>query len=244
MPIDIPPILSTPQYEHLVLQALLEIAGPEANLTPIPSILSTAKFRHLVLNALQYIAINGGSGGGGGGGGGAAFYGQVSKITSGTINIATAGTYQSTGLTATLDSENEGIILGTTDLFAVKNVTGSPQLLKIYGSADIDAAGASKTLGVKLALNGTPIDNTECNAVTGTGSNFAKLVTNWMIELQPDDEVALYVTNKTSSGNVTLLRGRLVASTVGKGVPSLTAPNGDVWNVSVDDDGILTTTKV
>jgi hypothetical protein len=34
--------------------------------------------------------------------------------------------------------------------------------------------------------------------------------------LQPDDEVALYVTNKSASGNVTFLRGRLVASTVGK----------------------------
>lgn len=238
MPIDIPPILSTPQYEHLVLEALSEIAGSQASLDPIPSILSTAKFRHLVLNALHYIAENGEVGGGG-----TAFYGQVSKITSGTINIATAGTYQSTGLTATLDSENEGIILGTNDLFAVKNVTGSPQLLKIYGSADIDA-GNNKILGIKLALNGTPIDNTECNASTGQGTTFAKLVTNWMIELQPDDEVALYVTNKTTSGNVTFLRGRLVASTVGKGVPSLTAPNGDVWNVSVDDDGILTTTKV
>jgi hypothetical protein len=238
MPINIPPILSTSEYEHLVLEALSEIAGSQASLDPIPSILNTAKFRHLVLNALHYIAENGGVGGGG-----TAFYGQVSKITSGTINIATAGTYQSTGLTATLDSENEGIILGTNDLFAVKNVTGSPQLIKIYGSADIDAGGSSKTLGIKLALNGTPIDNTECNAVTGTGINFAKLVTNWMIELQPNDEVALYVTNKTNSGNVTFLRGRLVASTVGKGVPSLTAPNGDVWTVSIDNDGILTTTK-
>lgn len=148
-------------------------------------------------------------------GGGTAFYGQVSKITSGTVNIATAGTYQSTGLTATLDSQYRGIILGTNDLFAVKNVTAAPQLLKIYGSADIDA-GNNKVLGIKLALNGTPIDNTECNASTGQGTTFAKLITNWMIELQPNDEVALYVTNKTISGNVTLLRGRLVASTVGK----------------------------
>jgi hypothetical protein len=150
--------------------------------------------------------------------GGTAYYGQVSRITSGTINIATAGTYQSTGLTATLDAENVGVSLGTTDLFAVKNTSGSAQLLKIYGSADIDA-GNNRILGIKLALNGTPIDNTECNASTGQGTTFAKLVTNWMIELQPNDEVALYVTNKTTAGNVTLLRGRLVASTVGKQGP-------------------------
>jgi hypothetical protein len=150
--------------------------------------------------------------------GGTAYYGQVSRITSGTINIATAGTYQSTGLTATLDAENVGVSLGTTDLFAVKNTSGSAQLLKIYGSADIQS-GNNQTLGIKLALNGTPINNTECNAATGVATNFAKLVTNWMIELQPNDEVALYVTNKTTAGNVTLLRGRLVASTVGKQGP-------------------------
>jgi hypothetical protein len=241
MPLSsIPPNLSTAQYEHLVLEALQEIAGPGATLMSNPPILSTADFRHLVLYALQFIANNGGAGGVAGG---TAFYGQVSKITSGTVSIATAGVYQSTGLTATLDSQYRGVVLGTTDLFAVKNVTANPQLFKIYGSADIDG-GNNKVLGIKLALNGTPIDNTECNAATGQGTTFAKLVTNWMIELQPNDEIALYITNKTTSGDVTLLRGRLVASTVGKGVPSLTAPNGDVWAVSVDDDGIVTTTKV
>ena len=59
MPINIPPNLSTSQYEHLVLQALSEIAGPGANITSIPSILSTSDFRHLVLYALNYIAANG-----------------------------------------------------------------------------------------------------------------------------------------------------------------------------------------
>ena len=213
MPLSpIPSTLPTSTYEHLVLEALGEIAvGSTINYNP--PILDTALFRHLVLNALQYIANNPG-----GGGTGNAYYGQVSRITSGTINIATAGTYQSTGLTATLDSENFGISLGTTDTFAVKNTSGSAQLLKIYGSADIDA-GNNTVLGIKLALNGTPINNTECNSSTGQGTTFAKLVTNWMIELQPNDEVALFVTNKTTAGNVTLLRGRLVASTVGKQGP-------------------------
>jgi hypothetical protein len=160
-------------------------------------------------------ATAGSSGLTGADGDGTAYYGQVSKITSGTINIASAGVYQSTGLVGTLDSEAYGVALGTTDTFAVKNTTGSAQLFKIYGSADIDT-GNNKTLGIKLALNGTPINNTECNAPTGNGTSFAKLITNWMIELQPNDEVALYVTNKSNSGNVTLLRARLVASTVGK----------------------------
>jgi len=66
MPLSpIPPNLSTSQYEHLVLQALSQIAGPGANISPQPPILSTADYRHLVLYALQYIATNGSGGGGG-----------------------------------------------------------------------------------------------------------------------------------------------------------------------------------
>jgi len=42
--------------------------------------------------------------------------GQASKTTSGTIAIATADTYQSTGLTATFDSSTDyQMVLGTSD---------------------------------------------------------------------------------------------------------------------------------
>jgi hypothetical protein len=141
------------------------------------------------------------------------YYGQISKTTSSTINIGTAGVYQSTGLTGSLDVEAFGIGVGTTDKFAIKNVSGETILVKVYGSTDI-AAGNNTVLGIKLTLNGTPIDNTECQAPTGVGTTFAKLITNWMIRMTPNDEVALFVTNFTNSGNVTFQRGRLVASTV------------------------------
>jgi hypothetical protein len=132
-------------------------------------------------------------------------------------------------LVGTLDPENFGVSLGTTDTFAVKNTSGETVLFEIYGSADIDS-GNNKILGIKLALNGVPIDETECQSSTATSTNFAKLVTNWMVELAPNDEVALYVTNFNNSGNITFLRGRLVASTVGRqgnsGTTGATGPTG------------------
>lgn len=65
MPLSpIPPTLSTSAYEHLVLEALAEIAGPSSTVNINPPILSTADFRHLVLHALQYIATHGGGGNG------------------------------------------------------------------------------------------------------------------------------------------------------------------------------------
>lgn len=159
-------------------------------------------------------------------GDGVAYYGQV-FATPGSISIATAGAFQSTGLNSTLNVENYGVVKGTTDQFAIKNNTGVVQLFKVYGSADIEA-GNNKVLGIRLALNGVSIPETECQSATGNATSFAKLVTNWMIELQPNDEVALYVTNTTTAGPINLLRGRIVASTVGKQGATVVGTSGQV----------------
>jgi hypothetical protein len=142
-----------------------------------------------------------------------AIRGQVSKMTSGTITIAATGTYQSTGLTATLDATTAvGMTLGTTDLFAVKNTSAATRVLKIYSSMDASSAN-NETLGIRMAKNGTSIAETECRNLTGS-HNFAKLVTNWMITMAPNDEVALFVANHSSTHPISLQRGRVTASFV------------------------------
>ena len=139
--------------------------------------------------------------------------GQVSKMDAGTIDIVTQSVYVSTGLTGTLDATTaNGIELGTTDTFAVKNTSGSTKLMQIYGSIDAKtASGNNKILGVKLAKNGSAIDQTECRAFTGSGAEEAKLVTNWIISMAANDEVALFIANHTSNVDITLGRARLVA---------------------------------
>lgn len=102
--------------------------------------------------------------------------------------------------------------LGTTSLFAVKNTSGETRVLKIYASMDA-SAGSNQELGVKLAKNGTVIDESECRSNTRS-TNFAKLVTNWMVSLANNDEVALYAANHTGTTTITLLRGRITASSV------------------------------
>jgi len=137
--------------------------------------------------------------------------GQASKVTTGTISIGAQGVYQTTGLTATFDSSTAfGMTLGTTNTFAVKNTSGSTRLMQIYGSIDA-ADGNNQTLGVKLAKNGVAIDETECRAFTGSGSQEAKLVTNWIISMANNDEVALFIANITSGVDIELRRARLVA---------------------------------
>lgn len=142
---------------------------------------------------------------------GVAIRGQCSKMTDGTIDITTQGTYVTTGLTATLDSDTAyGMVLGTTDAFGLKNDSGSTKLFRVYGSIDA-TDGNNSTLGVKLAKNGTAIDNSECRAFTGSGAQEAKLVTSWMVELDDGDEVSLLIANHSNTTDITLKRGRVVA---------------------------------
>ena len=140
--------------------------------------------------------------------------GQVSKMTDGTIDIVTQGVYVSTGLTATLDADTAyGMVLGTTDAFGLKNDSGATKLFRIYASIDA-TDGNNSTLGLKLAKNGTAIDNSECRAFTGTGAEEAKLVTSWMVELDDGDEVSLLIANFKNTSDLVLKRGRIVASEV------------------------------
>lgn len=140
--------------------------------------------------------------------------GQASKMNAGTIDVVTQGVYISTGLTATLDASTaSGMVLGTTDAFGLKNTSGATKLFRFYGSIDA-ADGNNSTLGIKMAKNGVAIDATECRAFTGSGSQEAKLVTSWMIEMDDEDEVSLLIANHSGTTDIAFKRGRIVASEV------------------------------
>lgn len=147
---------------------------------------------------------------------GVAIRGQCSKMDDGTIDITTQGTYVSTGLTATLDTDtNYGMVLGTDDAFGLKNDSGATKLFRIYGSFDANTVTQNnKVLGIKLAKNGTAIDETECRAYTGGSNEEAKLVTSWMVELDDGDEVSLLIANHSNTTDIILKRGRIVAAEV------------------------------
>ena len=137
--------------------------------------------------------------------------GQASKMTSGTITIATAATYQSTGLTATFDSSTAyGMALGTTDLFGLKNTSGASRLCMVQASMDA-SAGNNHTLGISLAKNGAVISQSECRAFTGSNTQITKLTCFWMIQLAPNDEVALFVANHNDTTLISFQRGRISA---------------------------------
>ena len=137
--------------------------------------------------------------------------GQASKTTADTITIASAGVYQSTGLTAVYDtSTGYQTSLGTSDAFAIKNTSGATKLFQVQASMDA-YAGNNHTLGIKLAKNGVGIDQSECRAFSGATGQIAKLLCFWMVELDPNDEVAMYVSNTSDTTTIQFHRGRISA---------------------------------
>ena len=137
--------------------------------------------------------------------------GQASKMTSGTIAIATAGTYQSTGLTATFDATSDyQMVLGTSDAFGLKNDSGATKLFQVMASMDA-SAGNNHTLGISLAKNGAVISQSECRAFTGSNTQITKLFCFWMVELANGDEVSLFVANHSDTTSISFQRGRISA---------------------------------
>jgi hypothetical protein len=140
--------------------------------------------------------------------------GQASRSTTGTITNLTQGVYKVTGLSATFDSASAlGTTLGTTDLFGIKNTSGSAQLMQVFATIDA-TAGNNQVLGLKLAKNGTAIDQSECRAFAASSGNEAQLVTTWMINMAINDEVSIMVANHSANHDISLKRGRIVLSEV------------------------------
>jgi len=144
-------------------------------------------------------------------------YGQSSRITAGTVTPFTQSVYRNTGaVTANFDSSNSlGIAAGTANPFSLRNITNETRLLRFFASFDArTTSGNNKILGIKLAKNGTPINETECRAFTGNAEEGAKLVSSWMIKLAPNDEVALFLANHSGTEDIQIDRGRILASGV------------------------------
>lgn len=150
-------------------------------------------------------------------GDGTAYYGQMSNQSSQTVTIATAGTYVEMDITGTFDTANSyGLIAPSTASFGIKNDSGSTQLLHFIATADVGAAN-NEVAGLRLALNGTPLSETTCQAGTGVGgASFAKVMTQWMIEVDDGDEVSMWLTNVTAANPLTVYRAKIVAITPGR----------------------------
>lgn len=138
------------------------------------------------------------------------YYGQMSSQTIQTVSITTQGVYVPMNITGTFDTANsQGSTAPTTGTFGVKNTSGLALRFLVIATADVEI-GNNKQAGWRLAVNGVAITETTCTATTGT-SNFAKLMTQWIVNLPNNGEVTCLLANLTNTDNIQVDRSKIVA---------------------------------
>lgn len=139
------------------------------------------------------------------------FRGVAYRTTTGTIDFSgsPSGTFINSGLSGTLDSASPvGTSLSSAGSFGLKRTASGSAWAYVIATADMSPTNKTR-FGIKLALNGTPIDATECNA-TVSNNDVGKLHSMYLMELEQNDEVTVYFANYTDTSSADMERARMV----------------------------------
>lgn len=141
--------------------------------------------------------------------------GALSRQTSGTVVIAAANTYVPINLAGTLDTDvSFNMVLSESpNVTGLKNDTDQTRTMVIIATYD-GKGGNNEAIGLKLALNNVPIDETECTSFGGSTGQVAKTLTQWILKMAPGDEVTMWAANKDTSVDITIDRFKMIAHAI------------------------------
>ncbi len=140
--------------------------------------------------------------------------GMLWNQTGATVTIATAGVYVPLDLAGTLDTDGTfNMVAGTVNPSGLKNNTDQARTLVFIATYD-GKAGNNNAIGLKLALNGVPIDATECRSFAGGGGQVGKALTQWTQRVEPGDEVSMWVSGIDGTTDLTVERFKLLAHAI------------------------------
>jgi hypothetical protein len=148
--------------------------------------------------------------------------GAISRQTTGTVVIDSADTYVPINLSGTLDTSvsvnmeasdtsqqsDTGIVIQ--NFTGLRNNVGQERTVVVIATYD-GKAGNNHAIGLKLALNATPLNETECTSFGGPGGQFAKTMTQWILRLEAGDEVTMLAANKDTTDNIDIARYKMIA---------------------------------
>jgi hypothetical protein len=141
--------------------------------------------------------------------------GLLTRQTSGTVTITTAGVYVPINLAGTLDADVSFnmVASGAPNVTGLKNDTDQTRTMVFIATYD-GKGGNNHAIGLKLALNNVPIDASECTSFAGGGGQFGKAMTQYMLRMAPDDEVTMWAANIDATTNISIARLKLLAHAV------------------------------
>ena len=134
--------------------------------------------------------------------------------TGGTVTVSAAGTYYPINIAGTLDPDATfNMTAGTTNVSGVVNDTTQARTIVFVATYD-GKAGNNNAIGLKLALNGVPIDATECQSFGGSTGQVGKAMTQWIERVEPGDEVSMWAASIDTTDDVEVDRFKLLAHAV------------------------------
>lgn len=134
--------------------------------------------------------------------------------TGGTVTVTTAGTYYPIDMAGTLDPDATFNMVASADnVTGLKNDTNQARTVAFIATYD-GKCGNNNAMGLKLALNGVPIDATECRSFAGGGGQVGKTMTQWIERMEPGDEVTMWAANIDTTDDLEIERFKLLAHAV------------------------------
>ena len=141
--------------------------------------------------------------------------GLLTRQTTGTVVITTAGVYVPMADGGTLDTDVSFNMEATTgpNLSGLKNITDQTRTVLVIATYD-GKGGNNQAIGLKLALNGVPIDASECRSFAGSTGQVGKALTQYMLRLGPGDELSMFVANIDGTTDLTIERFKMVVHAI------------------------------
>jgi hypothetical protein len=140
---------------------------------------------------------------------------MLSRQTTGTVTITAAGDYVPINLAGTLDPDGTFNMVASSapNVSGIKNDTDQARTVMVIATYD-GKGGNNNAIGLKLALNGVPIDATECRTFGGGTGQVGKAMTQWIERMEPGDELTMLAANIDAVVDITVERFKLLAHAI------------------------------
>ena len=140
--------------------------------------------------------------------------GMLWSQTSTVVPIASAGVYVPLDIAGTLDSDvTFNMAAGSSNASGLVNTTDQTRIVVFIATYDGEAGFASG-IGLKLAVNGELIDGSECQSFASSIGLVGKAMTQFIVRMEPGDEVSMWGSNLTGSADLTVERFKLLAHAI------------------------------
>jgi hypothetical protein len=140
----------------------------------------------------------------------AAFRGLAFRTTTGSVDFTgvTIGDYINIGLTGTLDAAvSVDVAAAGANKFGLKRTAEGKAWCQVIATADV-AGASNKRISIQLAVNGVPVAESQCD-ITITPTTIGKLHSMYLFELDENDEVTVFIANKSNQQTISIERARM-----------------------------------